>query len=304
MKIYKEAMINLNEALILYLELQKIFKDEETVLFSPRVMLFIETIIFQTIMYNIVQAVRISSKENACGWLILKIFETSPFIFPTIHLECSNIIQSCLKYPDKNNRHKDKYKKVFNKISGRLIVRRNNSRKAANINDKYNNNSSMAGSNPSSSIKGYASNLRSSSRSIDFTTLKGLGSYVTHKKENYYKNKTIILCVSEKIVPRLNGMEIKDVLIKFFQKCFINNETDKFGFIQFSNNGKKTKNGEESILHVPEHLGHRRGMTHHHAVAIVNILYSLLGLRNLAFIIVFPIHYAILLSLSKRAKAV
>lgn len=240
MKIYKEAMINLNEALILYLELQKIFKDEETVLFSPRVMLYIETIIFQTIMYNIVQAVRISSKENACGWIILKIFETSPFIFPTIHLECSNIIQSCLKYPDKNNRHKDKYKKVFNKISGRLIIRRNNSRNTSNINDKNNNNSSMAGSNPSSSIKGYASNLRSSSRSIDFTTLKGLGSYVTHKKENYYKNKTIILCVSEKIVPRLNGMEIKDVLIKFFQKCFINNENDKFGFIQFSNNGKKT----------------------------------------------------------------
>ena len=32
---------------------------------------------------------------------------------------------------------------------------------------------------------------------------------------------------------------MKDVLIKFFQKCFVNND-DKFGFIQFSNNGKKT----------------------------------------------------------------
>ena len=243
MKIYKEAMMNLNEALILYLELQKTFKDEDNELFCPRVMLYIETIIFQTIMYNIVQAVRIASKENACGWIILKIFETSPFIFPNMHLELSTIIQSCLKYPDKNNRYKEKFKKVFNKISARLMVRKTKNKKnydTTTCDTKTNNNSSLAGSNPSSSIKGYASHLRNSSRSIDFTTLKGINSFVTHKKENYFKNKVVILCLSEKIVPKLNGMEIKDVLIKFFQKCFINNENDKFGFIQFSNNGKKT----------------------------------------------------------------
>ena len=242
MKIYKEAMINLNEALILYLELQKTFKDEENELFCPRVLLYIETIIFQTIMFNIVQAVRISSKENACGWIILKIFETSPFIFPNLHLECSNIIQNCLKIPDKNNRHKDKFKKLFNKISARLMVRKSKNKKYidnSTIDIKTNNNSSIGGSNPGSSIKGYASHLRNSSRSIDFTTFKGISSFVTHKKENFFKNKTIILCLSEKIIPKLNGMEMKDVLIKFFQKCFVNND-DKFGFIQFSNNGKKT----------------------------------------------------------------
>ena len=242
MKIYKEAMINLNEALILYIELQKIFKDEENELFCPRVMLYIESFIFQTIMFNIVQAVRISSKENACGWLILKIFETSPFIFPNIHGECSNIIQNCLKYPDKNNRYKDKFKKIFNKISARIVVRKSKNKNNSNMNDTRTNfNSSNAGSSshPSSSIKGYINHLRNSSRSIDFT-IKGISSFVTHKKENYYKNKCIILCVSEKIVPKLNGMEIKDVLMKFFQKCFINNDNDKFGFIQFSNNGKKT----------------------------------------------------------------
>ena len=107
------------------------------------------------------------------------------------------------------------------------------------IDIKTNNNSSIGGSNPGSSIKGYASHLRNSSRSIDFTTFKGISSFVTHKKENFFKNKTIILCLSEKIIPKLNGMEMKDVLIKFFQKCFVNND-DKFGFIQFSNNGKKT----------------------------------------------------------------
>ena len=35
-------------------------------------------------------------------------------------------------------------------------------------------------------------------------------------------------------------MEIKDILLKYFKKCFRNNKEDKFGFIQFSNNGKKT----------------------------------------------------------------
>ena len=243
MKIYKEAMINLNEALVLYLELQKTFKDEDNELFCPRVMLYIETIIFQTIMFNIVQTVKIASKENACGWLILKIFETSPFIFPNIHLECSNIIQNCLKYPDKNNRYKDKYKKIFSKISARLMVRKTKNKKIydTSTNDvRTNNNSSVTGSNFSSSLKGYSNQLRNSSRSIDFTTLKGLGSFVTHKKENYCRNKVVIFCLSEKIIPKLNGMEIKDVLIKFYQKCFINNENDKFGFIQFSNNGKKT----------------------------------------------------------------
>ena len=242
MKIYKEAMMNLNEALMLYLELQKTFKDEDNELFCPKVMLYIETIIFQTIMFNIVQTVRIPNKENACGWLILKIFETSPFIFPNMHLECSNIIQNCLKYPDKNNRCKDKYKKVFSKIAGRLMVKKSKNKKISDnttSDDRTNNGSSITGSNFSSSLKGYSNQLRNSSRSIDFTTAKGLGSFVTHKKDNYFRNKVVILCLSEKIIPKLNGMEIKDVLIKFYQKCFINNENDKFGFIQFSNNGKK-----------------------------------------------------------------
>ena len=101
------------------------------------------------------------------------------------------------------------------------------------------NESKSGSSHLSSSFKGYISNLRTSSKSVDFT-IRGISSYVTHKKQNYFKNKNIILCVSEKIIPKINGMEIKDVLMKYFKKCFRNNEDDKFGFIQFSNNGKKT----------------------------------------------------------------
>jgi len=242
MKIYKEAMMNLHEALILYLEMQKTFKDEDSSFFCPRVMIYVESLIFETIMFNIVQAVKISGKDNACGWLILKIFETSPFIFPSIHSECSNMIQSCLRYPDKNNRFKERFKKIFNKISARLMTRKPKNKNSSNSNDNktnVNSSSNYESTNPTSSLKGITSQIRSSSRSIDFT-IKGISSFVTHKRENYYKNKSILLCLSEKIIPKLNGMEIKDVLIKFYQKSFFNNDTDKFGFIQFSNNGKKT----------------------------------------------------------------
>ena len=55
------------------------------------------------------------------------------------------------------------------------------------------------------------------------------------------KNKNITLCVSEKTTTNINGEELKDVLIKLFQKCFSNStDEDKFAFIQFSYNGKKT----------------------------------------------------------------
>jgi hypothetical protein len=122
------------------------------------------------------------------------------------------------------------------------MVKKAKNKNSSNSNDtktNLNSSSNNESTNPSSSLKGLASQLRNSSRSIDFT-IKGISSFVTHKRENYYKNKNILLCLSEKIIPRLNGMEIKDVIIKFFQKTFINNDTDKFGFIQFSNNGKKT----------------------------------------------------------------
>ena len=46
--------------------------------------------------------------------------------------------------------------------------------------------------------------------------------------------------MSEKIFNKVNGMELKDVIIKYFKKYFVFNEKDKFSFIQFANNGKKT----------------------------------------------------------------
>ena len=45
------------------------------------------------------------------------------------------------------------------------------------------------------------------------------------KRKNSWKNK---------------WPELKDVLIKYFQKYFILKDNDKFSFIQFTTNGKKT----------------------------------------------------------------
>ena len=178
MKRYKEAMMNLNEALTLFLELRKTFKDDENILFCPRVMLYIESLIFQTIMFNIVQAARIPNKDNACGWLILKIFETSPFIFPNIHGECSNLIQNCLKVSDKGNRYKDKYKKVFSKISARISMRKTKNTNSNSDTNTRSYESNAGSSNMSSSFKGFISNLKTSSKSLDFT-IKGISSYLT-----------------------------------------------------------------------------------------------------------------------------
>ena len=52
--------------------------------------------------------------------------------------------------------------------------------------------------------------------------------------------KEITICISEKTLMEINGLELKDIFIKYFQKFFVNNEFDKFGYLQFSNNGKKT----------------------------------------------------------------
>ena len=81
--------------------------------------------------------------------------------------------------------------------------------------------------------KASKSNLSSNFRK-DYQT--GKSSYIMNLKKNI--NKIITLCISEKIFKKVNGLELKDVIIKYFQKYFVLNENDKFSFIQFANNGK------------------------------------------------------------------
>jgi hypothetical protein len=79
--------------------------------------------------------------------------------------------------------------------------------------------------------------LLSSNFKKEISTGKISTSFYTKNKN---LNKIITLCLSEKVLENVKGLELKDIIIKYFQKYFIMNENDKFNFIQFANNGKKT----------------------------------------------------------------
>ena len=80
--------------------------------------------------------------------------------------------------------------------------------------------------------------------SSTFKKLIGTGKISMELRKEYFalytKNKVITIRLSEKVLKNVNGLELKNIIIKFFQKYFIMNENNKFNFIQFSNNGKKT----------------------------------------------------------------
>jgi hypothetical protein len=50
--------------------------------------------------------------------------------------------------------------------------------------------------------------------------------------------KEITICVSEKTIEKECGVELKDVIVKYLQKFFENNDRDTFSFVQFAKNGK------------------------------------------------------------------
>lgn len=80
--------------------------------------------------------------------------------------------------------------------------------------------------------------------SSTFKKVIGTGKISMELRKEYFalytKNKVITIRLSEKVLKNVNGLELKNIIIKFFQKYFIMNENNKFNFIQFSNNGKKT----------------------------------------------------------------
>jgi len=115
--------------------------------------------------------------------------------------------------------------------------------KNMNINKKsYLNEKMLSETNHSTSYRTKSEiktekSLFSSTFRRDFQTGRVSSSF--HFK-NKNLSKIITLCLSEKILKKVNGLELKDVIIKYFQKYFAMNENDKFSFIQFANNGKKT----------------------------------------------------------------
>ena len=253
LKNYKESMININEALLLFSDLQKAFKDKSY--FNHKIIVFTENYIFQSIMLSMAQITFNFDKYSQSCWILMKMIETSPFVFNNIHFQaCFLLYNSMIKIENSYNiplRQIDKYKKRINKMFSRISIRifnydkKINSDSLSNIKNinfasihseayTYVNNANISFNNVN--IKNNSKNLKinkdmyTSRLSLSISSLYNLS-------KNRHKN--ISLCISEKLIQGINRDELKDVIIKFFKKCFLNEENE-FSFIQFSYNGKKT----------------------------------------------------------------
>ena len=253
LKNYKESIININEALLLYSDLQKSFKDKPY--FNPKIMMFTENYIFQNIMLTMAQITYSFNKYSQSCWILMKMIETCPFVFNSIHFQACLLLYNSLSQIENSFnlplRQTDKYKKRINKMLARINVRLYNKEKNGSIDPRNNpNNLTSIPSTTNSHINnlsfsienvGLASNLKKLTKSKEMATNKY--SISVHSINHFLRSryKTITLCISEKVIAEINGDELKDVIIKFFKKCFSNGiEDDKFSFIQFSCNGKKT----------------------------------------------------------------
>ena len=130
----------------------------------------------------------------------------------------------------------EKTKKYFLKINSRLYIKNKNIKNVI-LTSKLNASSTISFKAPTitESITD-KSRLSSNFKRENETSRVSSALMIKNRK----LNKVLTLCLSERILERLNGQEFKDVLIKYFQKYFIATENDKFSFIQFANNGKKT----------------------------------------------------------------
>ena len=245
---YRQAMNNISEALSLFFEFSKSFRDSHSKNYNPRIMLFIENNIFQYILFTISNICNIFNKPNICIWINLKLFETSPFIIRNVHYKSGLMILNYLErnkinlsksevklYKNTITKEIEKTKNYFYKFIQRLTTKHSNLNKKNLLTEQNKSNASF-----SSVIT--KREERNSKGNISFNFRKEIQtnkqSLFMNLKQN--TNKIITLCLSEKILKKISGTELKDVIIKFFQKYFSVNDKDKFSFLQFADNGKKT----------------------------------------------------------------
>ena len=228
---YKKAISTINDALILYERLTDIFKGDLGGAFNPKVMLFIVNFIFQSIMFTFSQVCYFFNKYYACNWISIKIIETSPFVINNIFFEdClfsySSFRTILKRKPFTKNAKPTRIVSIYSKIFSRIY---NKFRKYESWNEKLN---FYNFSNP------FTSNITKSSVRSNFENLKNI---ITKESKNFFKKERLItICISEKIISNINGIELRDILIKYLQKFFQSNEKDSFSFIQFTLNGKKS----------------------------------------------------------------
>ena len=94
---YKNSVTNINEALSLFFELSKSFKEYHAKNYNPKIMLFIENNIFHYILFTMERICYSFNRPYACNWIILKIFETSPFLIGNVHYNSGMFIQLFLE---------------------------------------------------------------------------------------------------------------------------------------------------------------------------------------------------------------
>ena len=262
-KNYNEAMININEALLLFSDLQKSFKDRYY--FNPKIMMFTENYIFQSIMISMAQATFNFNKYPQSCWILMKMIETSPFVFNNIHFQaCFLLYNSLTRIENLYSipfRQMDKYKKRINKMLLRISIRLFNYDKNINsdsLNIRNNINfisfsteaiTYVNSINISSNNMYNRSNFKNLSKNKDNFSNKLSLSIKSSSHLSKSRHKNISLCISEKLINEINGDELKDVLIKYLKKCF-SNEENKFCFIQFSYNGKKTVTIKSDTLEI------------------------------------------------------
>ena len=252
LKNYKESMININEALLFFTDLRKVIKDKQY--FNPKAMIFTENYIFQSIILTIGQITFNFNKYNESCWILMKMIETSPFVFDNIHFQACNLLSNCLAQISSINniplRQIDKYQNKINKMLARINSRLFNKKSNENIDIKSNTNtnkltmSNTKKSTISNSFENFGNPSRFKQKMTRNKELNFNKKSLSINSSNYLpknRNKNIILCISEKYIKGIKTNEFKYVLIKFFKKFFSNGkEEDKFSFIQFSYNGKKT----------------------------------------------------------------
>jgi len=240
LKDYKNAIININEALNLYFRFSKIFNDYHSTKYNPKMMLFVETNIFQNILFNISNICATFHKPCVSNIIAFNIFNTSPFILSNVHYPAGIKLFNFFD-KNKNNMRKydkdflqntyfmkeyDKTKKYLTKIVSRLYVKTSNNENIKEINTKSIKNQTIKDNNMSK----LSSNLNASKYKSLYTSRK-----------NRRLSKNITFCIIENILEKINFEKFKDVIIRFLKKYFTTNDKDTFGFIQFGINGLKTK---------------------------------------------------------------
>ena len=249
---YKNAMININKSLTLYFKFSKTFQDYHRKYYNPKVMLFIESNIFHYILFTISKICNTFNKPCESNWIILKIFESSPFFLSNIHYQaCISLFHFLDRNKTKMNKYEpnfyknaiimkegEKLRKYYIKIISRLYTKnstnKNEREKTKKLGDSMYNTSNKT----TTVIESVAKKSKLSSHLKKEMATSKISSAFHDKARKL--NKNITICLSEKILEKINGQELKDVLIKYFKKYFLMNENDKFSFVQFAKNGKKT----------------------------------------------------------------